>query len=158
MKIWAIALSILSLQLFAADKGIELYKGISNRTLFTAPVRVSPWLKSAESLLEREHDFYENVSYVGEVWDEVETFCDLSAEQSEDAYESSELLVETKWSKIVDINSKTKAYFLTLFARIDGGFGVCDFPRGTYVIGVDKKEIDSDLLWKKYQVDFSDFL
>ncbi len=158
MKLLTIVLSILSLQIFAADLGIEIYKGISNKTLFTSPVKVNFWLNSAESLLEREHDFHENVSYVGEEWDRVETFCDFSTEQSEEAYESSEIYVETKWSKIVDKELKTKAYFLTLFARVSGKFGVCDFPRSTYVIGKDKKEVNSDLLWKKYRVDFSDFL
>jgi hypothetical protein len=158
MKLLTIILTVLSFQVFSADLGIEIYKGISNKTLFTAPVNVNYWLNSAESFLEREHDFNENVSYVGEVWDEVETFCDMTPEQSEEAYESSEMYVETKWSKIVDGKGATKAYFLTLFARLSGDFGVCDFPRGTYVIGKDKVEINSDLLWKKHRVDFSDFL
>jgi hypothetical protein len=158
MKLLSLFLTILSFQAFAVDKGIELYKGITNKTLFTAPVKANFWLDSAESVLEREHDFHENVSYVGEVWDEVEVLCDLTQEQSEEAYESSEVYVETKWSKIVDVDGKTKAYFLTLFARLSGDFGICDFPRGTYVIGNDKIEINSDSLWKKYRIDFSDFL
>jgi hypothetical protein len=158
MKLLSLALILLSLQSFAGDIGIEIYKGITNKTLFTAPVKVNFWLDSAESVLEREHDFHENVSYVGEVWDEVEVLCDLSQEQSEEAFESSEVSVETKWSKIVDLQGKSKAYFMTLFARLSGDFGVCDFPRGTYVIGKDKIEISSDSLWKKYRIDFSDFL
>ena len=141
-----------------ADQGVRFFKGYKYGHLNNAKVTNSAWLESAATLLEREHDFHENVSYVGEVWDEVANHCGFTEVESEQIYNDSEVYVETKWNKIINKKGKTKGYILYLFAHISSRSKECYFPRSVYVINTKGIEVNSDKLWTDFKIGFEDFL
>ncbi len=155
MKISIIIVFILSLTAFAGqDPATKIYNGYKYNTLKNAKVYGSEWLDEIEVVLERRHDFLENVSYIGEDWGNVTEFCNWSEEESEDYFNDSEVYTSTVWNKIVNKKGKTKGYILYLFASVND----CEYPRGTYIVGKDGKEVDTETLWVLEEIDLGSYL
>jgi hypothetical protein len=129
-----------------ATSANSLEKGLKYNTLKMKKVKSSTWLEEKADALSSAHDFHENVSYVGEDWDDVAEYCEFDEETAELVYDNSQVEAAIDWNKVsTKKKNKTKAYALFLFAHIQSAYGDCLYPRGLY--GIDKKgnEIEENL-------------
>lgn len=126
-----------------------LEKGLRFKTLFPAKVVTSDWLDIIATELSVKYDFNENISYIGESWDEVTEYCEFSPDISQEIANDSTVSVVIDWNKVVNKYGETKAYILHLFANIESDYGHCLFPRGAYATnasGIDLKVDESKII------------
>lgn len=133
----------------------SVYRGYKYGTLKSAKVVGSAWLDEKIEKVSRTYDFHENVSYVGEDWDEVTSTCGWSDEEAEERFDYSEVYVKVDFNKIVNRRGQTKGYIIYLFAEIEGD---CDVERGVYVIDRAGNIVHDDGLWESTGLGFTDFL
>lgn len=147
----------ISTSCYAID-AISLYQGIKSNALRSKKVEIENWLQHQAHVLATRHNFYENVSYIGEEWDNVEFFCGFTKKQSKDIYNNSEVFVAVDWNQIINKTRSTKSYSLYLFANIVWKKGRCLYPRGAYAILRSGTELKSNDLYKKYSLSLFDVL
>jgi hypothetical protein len=147
-------LMLISSAIASPDPAKKIYNGYKYKTLKNAKVTASKWLDEIEVTLEARHDFLENVSYVGEERGDVAEFCEWSEQELEENFDYSEIFTATIWNKIINKKGESKGYILYLFAEISG----CEYPRGTYIVGKDGKEIDTETFWVLDQIDLGTYL
>lgn len=133
----------------------DIFAGYEDGRFNNSTVITSKWLERAAENIGEKYDFYENVSYTGEDWDEVEVFCGWTSSESSYYYDRAELIPFVDWNKIVNNQGKTQGYILYLLADVGGD---CYFPRGIYIIDNKSKEVSSDYLEEEFSIDFGSFL